>query len=116
MLQFLSPIISGLALMWAVYQFYIKARDEKNEERTRFISNSIELQKAYLEKEVYELKSKFETQQKEFINMKLIVAQLTSQSKSNAESFKQSMDRFEKTLEKHDQKLEGFGKVIIKDR
>lgn len=116
MYQFLSPILAGLALVWSIYQFVLKTRDEESDLRIRTINNSIEIQKAYLEKEVYELKSKFESQQKEFINMKLIVAQLTAQSKNHSETFRQSMDRFEKTLEKHDQKLENFGKVVIKDR
>lgn len=114
MIQFISPIISGLALIWAIYQFVLKTRDEQSEKRMTHIGNSIEVQKAYLEKELYDLKSKFDAQQREFSNTKLVVAQLVVQSKSTSENMKYNLDRFEKTLEKHDQKLDNFGKVIIK--
>lgn len=112
----LSPLISGLALVWAIYQFVIKSRDERNEEKVRFIGNAIEMQKAYLEKELYDLKIKIGKQEEEMARLKISVISLISESKNSSVSFKETVQRWEKTLDRHEEKLDTFGKVIVKDR
>lgn len=116
MINLISPIISGLALVWAIYQFILKSRDERSDEKVRFIGNAIEIQKAYLEREVYDLKSKLTKQEEELSKLKLSVISLISESKNSSVSFKDTVQRWEKVLDRHEEKLENFGRVVIKDR
>lgn len=114
--QFLGPIISGMALMWGIYSFIIKRKDEEREREQKRIHIAIENQKAQLEKELYELRSKLGAQQEDLVKMKLSLMGLSVQSKSQVKSFEETIVRWEKTLDRHEAKLDNFGKVIIKEK
>lgn len=53
-------------------------------------------------------------QEKEFEKMKVIVHSLTSQTKTQGQIFNDTTKRIEKVLDRHEDKLDNFGKVIIK--
>ena len=116
MLSFLSPIISGLALVWAIYSFFIKSRDEERDKERNSIKMAIESQEIYMRKELYDMKAKLAKQEDELVKMKLSLISLITQSKAHTASFSETVQRWEKTLDRHEQKLDNFGKVIIKDK
>jgi hypothetical protein len=115
MKELLGSIISGLALVWAMYQFFVKRMDDANALKQMQIKNLIENSKEVLEKEINLLKGQLHEQEKEFEKMKLVVHSLTTQTKLNGQSFNETTKRIEKVLDRHESKLDNFGKVIIKD-
>lgn len=115
MKDILTQVISGLGLVWAIYQFVIKRMDDRNKEKQMEISNAIKSAKENMDKEMHELKLQLKHQEKEFEKMKLTVVSLSSQTKSQGQVFNETSKRIEKVLDRHEDKLDNFGKVILKD-
>jgi len=106
----LGPIFSGLALSWTIYQFWTKKAQDKAFEEKQAIHAAIRMSQAYAEKEINELKIELKSQKEEFEKMKLSVVTLLNQSRNQDTTFQ----RIEKVLDRHETKLDTFGKVIVK--
>jgi hypothetical protein len=119
--QFISPLLTALGLMWAVYQFYIKRQDEKQAQARAELTKMIGESGESMRKEVNFIKEQFGDIRKEFDQLKQL--SLASASKLDAQSnlmlaqakiFDESIKRLEKTLDRHEQKLDAYGSVRIK--
>lgn len=114
LLKLVSPLISGAALTWGIYSFVIKRRDEKAAKDRHDYEYTVQKTREYLEKEIYALRADVIKQKEEFEKMRLATMETNTRSVAHGELIKVSLDRLEKTIDKHDAKLENFGKVIVK--
>jgi predicted RNase H-like nuclease (RuvC/YqgF family) len=112
--KLITPIISGAALSWGIYSFILKRRDDKAAKDRHDYEYTVQKTREYLEKEIYSLKTDLLRQKDEFEKMKLAAMETNTRSVTQGEMIKFSLASLEKTIEKHDTKLENFGKVIIK--
>lgn len=114
LLKLVTPLISGAALSWGIYSFILKRRDDKAEKDRVDYVLQVHKTREYLEKEIYALRAEQIKQKEEFEKMRLAAMETNTRSISQGELIKFSLSSLEKTIEKHDAKLENFGKVIVK--
>lgn len=114
MKEFLGSIIGGLSLIWAIYQWIIKRQDEEAAKKQKEIQTAIQYQKDELEKEMRALRKQVQSQEEAFDKLKLTVNSLNIQTKSQGQVFNDTTKRIEKVLDRHEDKLDNFGKVIVK--
>lgn len=101
--------------MWSIYQFFLKDRDEKFKKTVGDIQSATREQYDNVLGQVKSLESRLSVQDKSFNDMRVTIASLMSQVKSQGQSFNATTSRVEKVLDRHEEKLDNFGKVIIKN-
>jgi len=117
----IGPLLTGLGLVWGMYQFYIKRHDEKQErdrrEVLKIVSDTAEKQ----EREVVYLRDQFKDLKKDLESFKAVAQsasnKIDAQSQlmlAQASRFDESIKRLERTLERHEAKLDSFGMVKVK--
>ena len=116
MFNLIGPIISGLALMWTIYTFFLKKREEAAQKDRQDFMSQIGLTKDLLNTRVVNLESQLIAQMKEFESLKQNVHILNEKIKIHTQVIQKNYDRMEKIMDRHEQKLDDFGKIIIKDK
>lgn len=114
MSELIGSIVGGLSLVWGIYQWIIKRSDEAAKQKQVEIQNAIKWQRDAFEKEMTMLRNQNHEQEKEFEKLKLTVHSLMSQTKTQGQIFNDTTKRIEKVLDRHENKLDTFGKVTIK--
>lgn len=114
--QILSSSISGMALVWGIYSYVIKSREAAAEKDRTDFSLSVHRTRDILEKELGSLRTKLEIQSEELMKLKLSVLESNSRIITHGSLIENNLARLEKVIERHDAKLDIFGKVIVKDK
>jgi hypothetical protein len=116
----IGPALSSAGLIWAMYTFFIKRRDEAQEKQRADIIKLVESAAKDAEREARELKEKVNQMQIEVSKVKGMA--LSAGSKIDAQSnlllaqakmFEEAIKRVEKTLDRHEEKLDNFGKIKV---
>jgi|WetSurMetagenome_2_1015567.scaffolds.fasta_scaffold193584_2 hypothetical protein len=114
MWPYLGNIISGLSLTWAIYSFVIKKREDSAEKDRKDFLNTFKTAVYLLEKDVDSLKSKLESNTKELSNTRIAVVTTHEKIKLHNQFLEENYKRIEKVLDRHENKLDSFGKVVVK--
>ena len=110
----LSPLISGAALAWAIWQFIIKKREESAKEKQAEIKVLIFEQSSALDKAMAEIQKRLAKYDSDMDKFKISIASLIVEMRAQAKSQSENTARIEKVLDRHEAKLDSFGKVVIK--
>lgn len=111
---YLGNVISGLALSWTIYVFFTAAREKRAAKDREDFNKTFSLSTSLMEKQITELKLKIDGQEKEFNNLKTAMISQAERMKTLGYIIDESGKRVDKALERHEQKLDVFGRVIKK--
>lgn len=114
MLPYIGNIISGMGLAWAIYTFTTKRREETAEKDRKDFLKTYQYTTSLLEKEINDIKAKLEGHQKELSTLRLAVVSSHEKIKMHNQLLVDNYTRIEKILDRHEQKLDSYGKVIVK--
>jgi hypothetical protein len=119
--QMIGPILSSIGLVWGMYTFFIKRKDEQAKKERDEFSALIEFASNRSEKDLSLVKEKLSDMKQDMDKLKSAmgtnIQKLDAQSNlflAQAKVFDEAQKRVEKTLDRHEEKLDAFGLVRVK--
>lgn len=112
--KFLSPLISSAGLLWAVYAFYIKKKEQDDKDARDALYLVVRKTEDNLTNELNKTEQELKSMRQEIERLKESFLNFSPRISAGHEQLNESLKRMERALDKYDQKLDSFGKVIMK--
>lgn len=108
------PYVSSMGVLFTIYQTVIKKSEEKRAKDVESANYLTEQKFNRIEGDLKKVQDEFEKQKNAFVEMRVHVTRLTTETEAQGKSFQEASQRLEKSIERHEKKLDAFGKVTIK--
>lgn len=108
-----ASLVSTLGIVWTIYAYFSNQREATADKDRKSFLDLFRVSTDLIKQENIDLKRKFEIQENQIQDLKLQLAVLGQKISMLNNTLDESSIRFEKVLEKHDNRLESFGKVKV---